>query len=131
MPGTKRAPTHVLAAEAPDASPDLRETETDFERLAERALSRRGFVAGGVTFGAAAFVAAAGGRKPLAALANDSRFGFEPVAANALDTVTVPKGYRWYVVARWGRSDVVERRGFRPEDARHRGEPGTRLRRQQ
>ena len=102
MPLTKRAPTEILAAGVPGTSPDLRETETDFERLSERALSRRGFVAGGATFGAAAFVAAAGGLKPLAALANHSRFGFEPVAANTLDTVTVPKGYRWHVVARWG-----------------------------
>ena len=40
--------------------------------------------------------------RPLAALAGISRFGFESVAANVLDTVTVPKGYGWHVVARWG-----------------------------
>ena len=27
---------------------------------------------------------------------------FAPVAANGLDTVTVPDGYSWQVVARWG-----------------------------
>ncbi|NKB55197.1 MAG: DUF839 domain-containing protein [Alphaproteobacteria bacterium] len=30
------------------------------------------------------------------------RFNFMPVAANGLDTVTVPTGYSWHVVAKWG-----------------------------
>ncbi len=78
-----------------------RPLETDFGRLAERAVSRRGFLGGSVAFGAAAFVASAGALRPLSARAAD-RFGFEPVAANGLDTVTVPSGYNWHVVARWG-----------------------------
>ena len=110
-----RTPTDTLAPEALGISPDFPETETDFERLAERALSRRGFVAGGAVFGAAAFVASAGALRPLSALANDSRFGFDPVPANTLDTVTVPKGYRWHVVVRWGDPMWSNAADFDPE----------------
>lgn len=70
---------------------------TDFEILAEKALSRRRFLQTGGAFGAAVFAAGAIG--PATA---DSRLGFEAVAANTLDTVTLPKGYSWHVVASWG-----------------------------
>ena len=80
-----------------------RPLETDFGRLAERAVSRRGFLRGGVTFGAAGFVASfGGGGMPLSAFASSDRFGFEAVPANSLDTITVPPGYHWSVVAKWG-----------------------------
>jgi secreted PhoX family phosphatase len=80
---------------------DPRPESTDFERIADRALSRRGFLGAGVSYGVAAFVTGATtlrGRPARAA----SRFGFEAVVANSLDTVTVPKGYSWHIVARWG-----------------------------
>ena len=79
-----------------------RPLETDFGRLVERAVSRRGFLGGGVAFGAAAFVAGAGALRPFTARAADDPFGFEAVAANTLDTVTVPPGYNWHIVAKWG-----------------------------
>ena len=77
---------------------------TDFDALAARAIartvSRRGFLGAGAALGAAAFLLGTTALAP-AARAN-GRFGFEPVAANTLDTVTVPKGYRWQTVVRWG-----------------------------
>ena len=83
-----------------------RPEETDFAALAAREISRRGFMGGAAAAGAAAFVAAtapaSAAAKPAAASAKSGRFGFEPVAANTLDTVTVPEGYSWHVVARWG-----------------------------
>ena len=74
---------------------------TDFDRLAENAMSRREFLGGMIAFGASAFVMGAAGLGPPAARAAPPRIGFEPVAANILDTVTVPRGYSWHVVARW------------------------------
>ncbi len=74
---------------------------TDFDRLAEGALSRRRFLAGGVGFGAAAFVMGTTALTPAPTQAQ-SRLGFEAVSANGLDTVTLPDGYRWHIVARWG-----------------------------
>ena len=79
-----------------DASP------TDFERLAERAISRRGFLCGTAACGATAFVLGAGGMVVPLADAGAAGLDFTPVAANGLDTVTVPEGYSWHVVARWG-----------------------------
>ena len=49
--------------------------------------------------GAGAFVLSAiPATKPLA----DSPIQFESVAANALDTITLPQGFQWHVVAAWG-----------------------------
>jgi uncharacterized protein len=78
-----------------------RPEETDFARIAERALSRRSFLGGTVAVGATALVMGTTALTPFNALAA-GRLGFEAVAANGLDTVTVPLGYRWQVVARWG-----------------------------
>ena len=81
---------------------DRRTSPTDFERLAERAISRRGFLRGSAAFGATAFVLGAGGMAARPASAAVAGLEFTPVAANGLDTVTVPEGYNWQVVARWG-----------------------------
>ena len=79
-----------------------RPVETDFGTLAGNALFRRGFLGVGAAFGAAAFVMSAGALRPVSALADTRRFGFDPVSANGLDTITVPEGYGWHVVAKWG-----------------------------
>ena len=90
------------AFEEGDEVYDPRPQETDFGRLVERAVSRRGFLGGSVGFGAATFVASCGLALPLSALASSDRLRFEPIPANGLDTVTVPRGYNWHVVAKWG-----------------------------
>ena len=81
---------------------DRNATPTDFERLAERAISRRGFLCGTAACGASAFVLSAGGMAARPARAAVAGLDFTPVAANGLDTVTVPEGFSWHVVARWG-----------------------------
>ncbi|MDE0027775.1 MAG: PhoX family phosphatase [Deltaproteobacteria bacterium] len=78
------------------------QVETGFGKLAPKAISRRGFLSRSAAFTASAFVMSTGVLKPFAALANPGRFAFEAVAANTLDTVTVPRGYSWHAVARWG-----------------------------
>ena len=96
-------PANELSFDEFDEVHHPRPLETDFGRLVERALSRRSFLGGSVAFGAASFVASCGlASLPRSASASSDRFGFEAVAANGLDTVTVPPGYRWHVVARWG-----------------------------
>ena len=75
---------------------------TDFERLAERAISRRGFLCGSAACGAAAFVLGAGGAAMQPARAGAAGLEFTPVAANGLDTITVPEGFSWHAVALWG-----------------------------
>ena len=102
MSKTRPTPASELSFDEFDEVHYPRPLETDFGRLAERALSRRGFLRGSVTFGAAGFVASCGLAMPRSAFASSDHFGFEAVPANSLDTVTVPPGYRWQVVARWG-----------------------------
>ena len=90
---------------SPDDFDDIhypRPEATDFEKLVDKMISRRGFLGRGAAFAATAFVMSAGGIDPLSAFANADRFGFEAVPANTRDTVTVPRGYSWHVVARWG-----------------------------
>ena len=80
-----------------------REAEPEFNAVVERAMSRRGFLGGTIAFGAAAFVASAGTMlAPRTARAATSWLAFEPIRANVADTVTVPKGFTWHIVMRWG-----------------------------
>ncbi|MFT2110144.1 PhoX family protein [Marinomonas sp. 2405UD68-3] len=79
----------------------------DFDEVAEASLSRRSFLGGGVAFGATAFVMGSTTLTATNAIAahhghGHSRLAFEMVKANALDTITVPEGYSWQVVASWG-----------------------------
>lgn len=72
---------------------------TDFEKLADKAISRRGFLGAGLAFGASAFVMGAGVLRPADAA---GRFGFDQVAANTLDDITLPKGFSYDILAAWG-----------------------------
>lgn len=77
---------------------------TQFNELTGNLISRRTLLGAGLAFGASAFVL--GSTRVLSnsvkTAISESRFGFDPVAANSLDTITVPKGYNWQVVASWG-----------------------------
>lgn len=74
---------------------------TDFDRIVDAAISRRGFLGGLMAFGSgAAAMGLLGGTSAQAAGA--SRFGFQPIPIQTDFTVHVPEGYSWQVVARWG-----------------------------
>ena len=80
-----------------------RPEECDFDRVVESALSRRGFLGGVLALGGVATLGAATtALTPLSAHAAMERFGFDAVEANTLDTITVPKGYKWQMAAKWG-----------------------------
>ena len=72
---------------------------TEFETIAAKALTRRRFLGTGAALGAGAFLAQL---PPARAAAAGGRLDFAAVAASTLDTVTVPEGYSWHVVASWG-----------------------------
>ena len=74
---------------------------TDFDEVLSAALTRRDFLGGVVAFGSGAFVAAASA--PVWAIASaGAALQFDSIAANTLDTVTVPEGFGWQVLASWG-----------------------------
>ncbi|MDX1737062.1 MAG: DUF839 domain-containing protein, partial [Alphaproteobacteria bacterium] len=76
--------------------------QTGFEQVLESALSRRSFLRSGVVVGASAFVMSSTFLGSKSGNAHNHVLDFQPVQANSLDTVTVPKGYNWQVVAKWG-----------------------------
>ncbi len=75
--------------------------EPEIQGVIARALSRRTFLKGGAAVGALTVAAGSGILSPTMAHAA-SRLKFEAVAANDVDTVTVPKGYRWNILCSWG-----------------------------
>jgi len=101
MKATAAELEQALSGQDSVAGEGLQSAQTDFARLAERTISRRRLLGAGAAIGVSAFVAGSLALAPMPARAG-SRLRFEPVAANTLDTVTVPKGYGWHVVASWG-----------------------------
>ena len=71
------------------------ESMTDFDRI----IDRRELLKGSLALGAGAFVATA---IPGARVLAHPTIRFNPVAANGHDTVTLPEGFEWRVVAAWG-----------------------------
>ena len=96
-----QSPHHDLSFDEFDEKFHPRPEFADFDDVVERAISRRGFLSGVLTVGAAGFVTSMASNGVTIAKAAD-RFGFKAVAANSLDAITVPEGYRWKIVAKWG-----------------------------
>jgi len=92
---------HELSFDDYDEKHSPRAEYSDFDDVVAEAISRRGFLKGVLSVGAATFVTGVAPDGVSVAHAAE-RFGFKPVAANSLDTITVPKGYTWEVVAKWG-----------------------------
>ena len=90
---------HDLSFDAWDEVHSPRAEHCDFDAVVDRAISRRGVLGGLAAFSAAALL---GGTALAPAARAASRLGFEQVAANTLDTITVPAGYSWHPVATWG-----------------------------
>lgn len=96
----KRIDTESLSFDEFDELINPRPEETDFDRIVDAAIVRRGFLGGVMAFGS---LASLGGALTGAdAAAASSRFSFDQIAANSDDAVTVPPGYRAEVVVRWG-----------------------------
>jgi len=85
-----------------------RPDETDFSRMVDAALSRRQLLGAagaglGLFFGGQGLAQAAVGQASKRIGPGIGPFiGFAPIPANSLDTVSVPAGYQWRVLASWG-----------------------------
>ncbi|GHB44764.1 transcriptional initiation protein Tat [Pseudovibrio japonicus] len=92
-----------------------RAEENEFDRVVERAISRRGFLGGVLAFGSGAAVMGTGvlGLSASEAKASVSRFAFKPIPTYTDATVHVPEGYSWKVMASWG-DPIIE--GAEPFD---------------
>ena len=81
--------------EATSPGPDV----CGFDIVADKAMSRRGFLGALTVFGATSFLMGTSALTPAQAA---SRLSFRQVAANTEDTITVPEGYSWDLVIRSG-----------------------------
>ena len=92
-----------LTADAWDELHSPRPEENDFDRVVERAISRRGFMGGVLAFGSGAAAMSAGllGSSTIASAAT-SRFPFTPIAAQTDEAIHVPEGYSSSILVRWG-----------------------------
>ena len=86
-----------------------RTEKCEFDQIVERAVSRRGFIGSVFAMSTSAFVT---GTVDASANGSPSRFGFDQVAANGLDAITLPNGYNWHVVVKWGDSLGWDIAGF-------------------
>ena len=87
----------------------------DFDRVVERAISRRGFLGGVLAFGSGAAVMGSGLLKSSTAMAQQTvRFAFDQIAAQTDSTIHVPAGYAWKVVASWGDALFSDSPAFDP-----------------
>jgi secreted PhoX family phosphatase len=94
---------HDLSADEWDELNFPRPEGNDFDKVVERAISRRGFLGGVLAFGSGAAVMGAGMLKGTTAMAQPaSRFPFTPIAAQTDGTIHVPEGYSWKTLVRWG-----------------------------
>ncbi len=88
---------------------------THFNEIVKRAVSRRGFLKAGLGAGAVGFfgtgLAACGGGDddeiidggtPEPVPPPAPKLGFKAVPISVADTITVPEGYQWAVINRWG-----------------------------
>ena len=91
---------HELSFDEFDEVVNPRPEETDFDRIVEAAIDRRGFMGGILAFGGVTALGGAMGASTAEAAAN--RFAFDAIAANSADDITLPPGYKMDIVVRWG-----------------------------
>jgi len=96
---------HDLSFDEFDETINPKPEENDFDRIIERAITRRGLLKSIMACGSVAAIGGMGAGAALwsgdAAAAKD-RFAFSPIDANTLDDITVPEGYSSQIVTRWG-----------------------------
>lgn len=78
--------------------------ETDFENILDNALTRRDVMGGVISFGLSSFLLGSTSltAKTTEGIDKTEAFGFEPIPANTHDTVTVPEGFEWKTIIKWG-----------------------------
>lgn len=81
--------------------------ETEFDRVVDAGLSRRGFLGGLVAFGSGAAAMGLGTGANLMSSTSvraqeAGRFAFAPISIATDSTVHVPEGYTWDILVKWG-----------------------------
>ncbi|MBD3764706.1 MAG: PhoX family phosphatase [Rhodobacterales bacterium] len=94
---------------------DPRPETTDFDRVVEVAVTRRGSLAGLIAFGSgAAAMGTLMSTTSAQAQGAASRFAFRPIPIATDFTVHAPEGYEWQILARWGDALFSDAPAFDP-----------------
>lgn len=108
---------HGLSMDDWDEVNNPRPEVSDFDRVVEEAISRRGFMGGVLAFGSGA--AAMGTTTLLSTTSAEaqaaSRFAFEGIPIATDFSIHVPEGYSWSTLVRWGDPLVSDATPFDPE----------------
>ena len=81
---------------------DPRPATSDFDAVVNRALDRRGFLAGVLAFGSGAAVMGTGLFSATSARAQAAAFNFEPIGIATDHSIQVPAGHSWKTLVRFG-----------------------------
>ena len=86
-----------------DEQRDPRPHDHDFDRVVERALSRRGFLGSVLAFGSGAVAFGSGLLDSGSAFAHQhANFAFDPIGIATDFDIHLPTGYQWKTLVRWG-----------------------------
>ena len=92
-----------------------RQEDSQFSLMTQVALGRRTLLQT-LTTSAIGFLFSSNGlAKSLSAQGGKPQIGFQAVAANSLDTITLPPGYRWDVLCAWGDGILSGATAFDPQ----------------
>ncbi|MFV0332999.1 MAG: PhoX family protein [Tropicimonas sp.] len=101
----ERKSTVDLSWDEFDELRDPRPTESDFDRVVEAAISRRGFLGGVLAFGSGAMTFGAGALTSASpARAQSAAFPFKPIGIATDFDIHVPEGYQWKPLVKWGQA---------------------------
>ncbi|WP_424988183.1 PhoX family protein [Microbulbifer sp. S227A] len=113
----KDSDTSAMSWDDWDEANDPRPEITEFDRVVEASLSRRGFLSGLVAFGSGAAALGTGLLNGTSAQAQDAaRFAFKPIPISTDGTVHVPDGYNWQAMVSWGDALFSDAEAFDPEN---------------
>ena len=99
--------THDMDFDEFDDAMTPKPEESDFDRIVESAISRRGMLGGVLAFGGVAMIGGALAPKAQAAAhAKPARFAFEQIGTSTADAITLPPGYSYDIIARWGDAPI-------------------------
>ena len=99
----KKSDHSALSWDEWDEVNDPRPEGTEFDRIVEAGLSRRGFLSGLVAVGSGAAAMGVGLLNGTAAQAQQAtRFAFKPIPIATDGTIHVPAGYSWKPMIKWG-----------------------------
>ena len=95
--------THDMDFDEFDEAMSPKPEDSDFDAVVESAISRRGLLGGVLAFGGVTMIGGAMAPKAQAAAhASGARFVFDAIPTSTADDITLPPGYSYQIVSRWG-----------------------------